>query len=99
MSKKSLCAIALTSLLGVSGIASAEPMMLMDSQMDEVSAGLSSPMLSQMASIGALAWATSSVTAAPGAVAVIEGRFTARVGLTGNGASFTPVFYVVRGGL
>jgi hypothetical protein len=98
MSKKLLCTIALLSLVGAAGIASAESTMLMDSQMDEVSAGISPPTTSQMASIGALAWATSSVTTAPGAAAVIDAKFKVQVGLAGNGASFTPVFYVVRPG-
>jgi hypothetical protein len=98
MSKKLLCTIALSSLVGVAGTAAAEPTMLMDSQMDQVSAGISPPTTSQMASIGALAWATSSVTAAPGATAVIDANFKVQVGLAGNGASFNPTFYVVRSG-
>lgn len=87
------------SLFSGSAIAlAAEPMELSDRQMDSVAAGavLTMPSAGQLASIGALAWATSYVAVSPGVIVVIDGNFTARVGLAGNGTTFTHSFIVIR---
>lgn len=84
-------------LAALSASASAgEPLALDDSQLDQVAAGLSAPTPAQMASIAALGWASSEVTVTPGVVSVIEGNFTARVGLSGSGTSFNHRVIIVR---
>lgn len=90
------CAIAFPLIAGSAIAGATEQFMLNDEQMDTVAAGTSItvPTYAQLASIGALAWAVSSVTTVPGATAVIEGRFTARVGLAGSGTTFTSTFRI-----
>jgi len=92
------CAIALPLIAGSAIAGAAEPTTLSDKQMDTVAAGtaVTVPTPAQLATVGALAWAMSSVSATPGAVAVIEGSVTARVGLAGNGTSFSHSFRIVR---
>lgn len=73
-----------------------EPVTLNDSQMDRVAAGAAYVTPAQLGSIGALAWAHSEVTTTPGLTVVIEGNFTARVGLRGSGTSFDHKAIIVR---
>ncbi|RJF92501.1 hypothetical protein D3871_28285 [Noviherbaspirillum saxi] len=87
------------SLLAASALVSAtEPLALSEHQMDHISAGSIAgvPNAGQLSSIGALAWAMSQASATPGVVVVIDGHFTAQVGLGGNGTTFTHTVRIIR---
>lgn len=97
MLKKLVRIAAGASVLAVSAFAcAAEPVTLMDDQLDAVSAGTAVPNASQLASIGALSWSTSTATSAPGVRAVIDADVSVHVGLSGNGATFTHNVSIIR---
>lgn len=86
-------------LSGVSALACAsQPVALNDQEMDMVAAGaaLQPPTVAQFQSIGAMAWGTSSVTASPGYVFVIEGNASVNIGLGGVSMNFVPRFQIIR---
>lgn len=90
MLKKFVRTVVGASALAASAFAcAAEPVTLMDDQLDAVSAGATVPNTNDLSSIGALSWSTSTATSAPGVKAIIDADVSVHVGLSGNGASFT----------
>lgn len=75
-----------------------QPIALNDQEMDMVAAGAVTPVptVAQFQQIGAMAWATTSVTASPGYIFVIEGNAAVKIGLAGNSITFAPRFQIIR---